>query len=390
MSAVGDDIWFTCIPLYAAAAHWNSEDLGSVVSATSVFALVAYVLAPALFAAKRSLAFASSILDFFQFMVFLAAAIVLPQIDTNSSVWLIGIVACASSLLAAFWYVANESLMPRLQSFGSPQEIQRQNFLSSTIGSTIGPAVAATCFNVIGLIPLLVANALSFLGQCFYLKKLAAHEVVPKTTIAHGRWTVFASVWAIFKFRFIIASTAFSTYMRVLTMGFVPFIVFHYESLHLYSGFWIGGLVLAYPASMLASVKLYPAKTTRNIRVGLSVTSCFFVVSGFSVVWSTLVSNHPAFTIATLIAFGASIGVFTVQGRTLRQIIVGTENLSNVVASQSLWGRLATPLSGIVFGVVLANDKYLKIAVGALLPLVILGLILVSLQAVTLREGKQV
>jgi hypothetical protein len=388
VSAVGDDIWHTCIPLFAAAAGWSSEDLGLVVSLSSAFALLAYVLAPIVFSRPISLAVFSSLIDLLQFVLFFVAGIALPLLDAHGTVWLVGVVACGSSLFAAFWYVANEALLPRIQDLGSAQEIQKQNFLSSTIGSTVGPAVAATCFKLIGLTPLLYANALSFLGQCYYLKKLASFEVAPKVQISKSHWTVFASIWAIFKWRFIVASSAFSMYMRVLTMGFVPFVVFRYEAAGTYSGLWIGGLVLAYPAAMLASVKLYPSKTKRNIRVGFSITSCAFVFSGFAVIWSTLTSQHPAVTIALLAAFGASIGVFTVQGRALRQTIVSHDDLPNVIASQSLWGRLVTPLSGIVFGLVLANKQYQDLALYSLVPLIVFGLVLVGFQIMTLRESK--
>jgi hypothetical protein len=368
-STVGDEIWKLAIPLYFGTKNLSSRELGYFISTLAVAEVLSYFFAPRILSQRISLCLQASRIDFTQVVLFALIGAVLLFTKSSDSLWVLLVLASTSRFLSGVWFVASETLLPRLRDLGSADEVQRKNFVAWTVGASAGPSLGTYFFASYGIFSACLLNCFSFLGQAFLLRRLSALEpAVEKELQAPPQF--WSGLSAGVGNAYLLWTTVFATLCRVFCMGFVPFVLFY----HANSGtFTVACLATSYPLATYLGARFWTPNAPWPLNFSYFAVSLFFLASGLALILAHFSNASPWVLVFVLFGFGAALGNFTVQARSLRQTLVAPQLLGAVISSQVFWGRLTTPLSGLLFGSTFLNSENKSQAFLCLLVLTLAG-----------------
>jgi MFS family permease len=148
-------------------------------------------------------------------------------------------------------------------------------------------------------------------------------------------------------------------------------------------------LALSYPLGMYLAARLWKPTSKDPRRWHFGEVCSLILVSGALSISTTLTQQPVWVTMLILFVFGGSIGLFTVQARSVRSIVIPSALQGEMIASQTLAGRLCAPLAGLLFGPIVARPDLLNLTLACTLVLTVLASVLVFQQVRHLNQAWQ-
>ena len=260
------------------------------------------------------------------------------------------VVALVTSFADVLFDVANQTFLPEIVPAGQLQA--RNSLTSGTHAATQlgGPSVGGVAVQVLGAVPTLLLDTLSYLVSAVLLRTLPARRVTapagrtPMRVLIREGWhfvvrhpVIGPGMWVATAINFVNgAHHALFAFYLVRELGAAPGLV--------------GLLLAADGLGTLIGATLTTRFTNRfGTARGMIIAGCAGVAGALLIPWGTGAGGFVAFALGTLI-FAGSVVVLSVTTRTYRMIASPPELLSRVVATVKFvsWG--AIPIGGLLAG----------------------------------------
>lgn len=351
LSGVGDEMWLMALPIWLAAHGYSPIQMGVVSSASAVGNILGFTIVPKLSGRFKSSQIAAGA-DVFQVALFtwLAAMLLLDSIPAGIEFWLF--LGFALNLTTAVWFAATETFLSLASSESSEaQSLHRYNYLATNAGPIVGPGLGGIVYQIGGLVSVAVANAVSFFGQMLSLLSLSKEEVTPDygaKSYSPGFWS---GVREIFASKTYVSLTALPSVVKLTLLGALPFVPFVLTEAKM-TPLSVGLIGTCYMVGSTAGAYFYKPIVGRTLSRAFAVDSVQTLLAGGALIAGLVVASPVILGLCTLWG-GFACARYTIEIRSLRQLLIAPAKISSVVSAQGLLVRLATPLSGFLFGIML-------------------------------------
>ncbi|MGZ3772010.1 MAG: hypothetical protein ACXVCP_16300 [Bdellovibrio sp.] len=379
VSAIGDEVWAVSIPVILAGALPVSS-IGQVYSFGAIGTLLGFFLATWV-ASKFNEMIGSFYCDVLQSFIFLLVAIpMIFKIQIPILAWL-GIFFIIG-FLSAVWFSLSESMISYLNKVGD-QSLHKWNYLAGTSGPILGPVIGGILISIGGFFSLPLFNAISFFGQARQINLISKNNKnLPKAN--SGDWLNRLKEGI----RLIVADagmrglTAIPIIVKISLVGLLPFI--SVKIIQTGYSAWIATSIISCfsVGSLVGGLSFgHPKLKQVNFSFQTNVYAMLVVIVSLIFLYTLSSTQIAIFALALFIA-GFFSSQYTIQLRNMRQKIVPAHLLSSVISGQSLLVRLATPISGYLFGQFVFKQVGLSI-------LLYITLILVAVYGVSSVKSKR-
>jgi len=367
ISSIGDEVWAVALPIFISSLL-DSSAIGFAYSFGSVGTILGFLMASWL-SHKISDAKGAMLADILQSIIYMCIAILIfKKISIQKELWFS--IFFMIGLLGAVWFALSETMVSRL-SLKSESLIHKWNYFSGTFGPILGPAIAGG-LGTLGMFVLApFINAISFLGQAWQINKISDGEKKEQVSVDKHDVSWFKNfnigISQIFKDKRLASMTSIPLSVKVCLVGIFPFLLIKLSKIGV-SPVVCSVIIIFFPLGSLLGAFVYQNKKFERINFSLLRNVYTMLISMILLGW-IYIDKSPILILIPLVLFvsGFTSAQYTIQLRTIRQTIVSKDILSVVISAQSLLVRLVTPISGFLFGFLLAENLKIGIIIYSIL-----------------------
>ncbi len=385
VSSIGDEVWAVSLPVILAGTLKVSE-IGQAYSFGAIGTLIGFFLSTWV-GSKFNEAKGSLYCDLLQSFLFLGLALIFfLKLTISLPVWCC--VFFIVGLFGAIWFSLSEAMINILNK-SENLTLHKWNYLAGASGPILGPVAGGIIISIGSFFLLPLFNAISFFGQALQILRISKYTEFSMNDNSRNidwREKLKRGVALIFKEPTLRGLTAIPLIVKISLIGLLPFIAVKITQ----SGFspWVATTSI----SCFAVGSILGGLALGNNR--MQILSFTFSANVYAMVLSILtlallyaadVTFLWAF-VGTLFIAGFVSSQYTIQLRTMRQKIVPSNLISSVISAQNLLVRLATPISGILFGQVIFSNKALALTIYTALVLIAFW----GIQAIKKNVGVQI